>query len=79
MDEEALQDALQSGKLSGATLDVFSDQPPDKKHPLLALSQVIATPHMDSHTDDALNAMGWMALKACVSILQGKASVYRVV
>jgi len=79
VDEEALQDALESGKLRGTALDVFCDQPPAKKHPLLSLPQVIATPHMGSHTDDAMNAMGWMAVKDCLSVLQGEEPVYRVV
>lgn len=79
VDEEALQKALQSGKLHGAALDVFCNQPPVKEHPLLTLPQVIATPHMGSHTDDAMNAMGWLALRDCLAVLRGEEPVYRVV
>jgi D-3-phosphoglycerate dehydrogenase len=79
VDEEALQNALQSGKLHGAALDVFSYQPPTEEHPLLKLPQVIATPHMGSHTDDAMNAMGWLVLRDCLAVLRGEEPVYRVV
>lgn len=79
VDEEALYKALQSGKLHGAALDVFCNQPPAKEHPLLTLPQVLATPHMGSHTDDAMNAMGWFALRDCLAVLRGEEPVYRVV
>ena len=79
VDEKALQEALQCGKLQGAALDVYCDQPPTKEHPLLKLPQVLPTLHMGSHTDDAMNAMGWMALRDCLSVLRGEAPVYRVV
>lgn len=79
VDETALLEALQSGHLRGAALDVFSRQPPDPNHPLLALPQVIATPHCGAHTDGALNAMGWGALRDCLAVLRGEEPAHRVI
>lgn len=79
IDEAALLAALQSGQLGGAALDVFVAQPPPEDNPLLALPQVIATPHMGSHTDSATNAMGWMALRDCLAVLRGEAPLHRIV
>ena len=79
IDEAALLVALQSGHLRGAALDVFAEEPPAVDNPLLALPQVIATPHIGAHTDGAINAMGWGALRDCLAVLQGKPPAHRVV
>ena len=79
INETALYDVIQSGRLGGAALDVFSKQPPDAKNPLFSLQQVLATPHMGSHTDGATNAMGWIALNDCLAVLRGEEPLYRVV
>jgi D-3-phosphoglycerate dehydrogenase len=78
IDEEALLAALQSGHLRAAALDAFVKEPPPPGHPLLALPQVIATPHLGAQTDGATNAMGWMALNDCLAVLRGEQSKYRV-
>jgi D-3-phosphoglycerate dehydrogenase len=79
IDEDALLQALRSGHLRGAALDVFAQEPPDPDHPLLALPQVIATPHLGSQTDGATNTMGWMAFNECLAVLRGEAPQHRVV
>jgi D-3-phosphoglycerate dehydrogenase len=79
VDEGALYEALQQGKLRGAGLDVFSREPPEDSNPLLAMPQVIATPHMSAHTDGATNAMGWGALEDCLAVLRGEEPRHRVV
>lgn len=79
VDDCALMDALQQGKLRGAALDVFAKEPPNVSNPLLALPQVIATPHMSAHTDGAMNAMGWGALRDCLAVLRGEEPAHRVV
>jgi D-3-phosphoglycerate dehydrogenase len=79
IDEPALLEALLCGRLKGAALDAFTVEPPGASNPLLALPQVIATPHMGAHTDGATNAMGWAALRDCLAVLQGQAPKHRVV
>lgn len=53
VDESALYDAMISGKVAGAALDVFSTEPPPADHPLLSLDRLIATPHLGASTLEA--------------------------
>lgn len=72
VDEQALLAALESDRLAGAGLDCFCQEPPGPDHPLLRLPQVIATPHMGAHTDEAVNQMGRMALADLLAGLRGE-------
>jgi D-3-phosphoglycerate dehydrogenase len=53
VDEPALIRALQQGKIAGAGLDVLEDEPPDPSNPLLAMANVVVTPHMASYSNEA--------------------------
>ena len=53
IDENALYQAIKSGKVAGAALDVFESEPPPPDHQLLQLDEVIATPHLGASTTEA--------------------------
>lgn len=53
VDEVALHDAIKSGTVAGAALDVFVDEPPPADHPLLLLDEVVVTPHLGASTAEA--------------------------
>ena len=57
IDESALYDALTSGQIAGAGLDVFVTEPP-KDSPLLGLSNILVTPHLGASTDEAQEKAG---------------------
>ena len=70
--EAALIDALQSGRLAGAALDVFDTIPLRDDHPYWALENVLITPHVAGITDDSMRRMGEGAARAVASLLRGE-------
>ena len=69
IDEAALAEALESGKLAGAALDVFSEEPYDG--PLLDLDGVVVTPHLAASTDEAQDRAGVIIAEQVVAALEG--------
>jgi D-3-phosphoglycerate dehydrogenase / 2-oxoglutarate reductase len=71
-DETALAEALSSGHLGGAALDVWDVEPPPLDHPLLRFDNVLATYHTSGVTPEARGRMGSFAADQIVELLRGK-------
>ena len=72
VDEPALYDALVSGKLAGAGLDVFEQEPPPKGHSLFGLPNVIMAPHVAGVTREAVDRMSEQTARNILSALDGE-------
>ncbi|MFL5856883.1 MAG: NAD(P)-dependent oxidoreductase, partial [Solirubrobacteraceae bacterium] len=71
VDEAARVDALANGKIAGAGLDVFENEP--DVHPrLLELDNVVILPHLGSATIETRTAMGVLAAKNAIAVLNGE-------
>ena len=74
IDEDALYDALTSGAIAGAGLDVFTTEPPVEggpAHRLLALPNVVVTPHLGASTDEAQEKAGVSVARSVKLALEG--------
>jgi D-3-phosphoglycerate dehydrogenase len=69
VDEEALLAALRSGRVAGAALDVFGEEP--YSGPLLELDSVVATPHLAASTGEAQDRAGLIVAEQVVAALEG--------
>jgi D-3-phosphoglycerate dehydrogenase len=72
VDEPALIEALQQGRIAGAALDVFEQEPVDPANPLLAMDNVIVTPHSLCWTDECFHNMASAGLSSIVDALAGR-------
>jgi len=71
VDEEALVQALKTGEIAGAALDVFEDEP--RVHPeLLKLENVVLTPHIGSAGRETRIRMALMAIENVIAVLSGR-------
>ena len=71
VDEAALEEAIRSGKVAGAALDVFETEP--YAGPLLALPQVVVTPHLAGSTAEAQDRAGIVIAEQVAAALEGQA------
>src|SRR5439155_4402498 len=72
IDDAALEQALDSGKVGGAALDVFRSEP-ITEHPLFGRPNVIVTPHLGASTAEATDRAGFQAAEQVVAALTGGA------
>lgn len=72
VDERALIDTLRGRRIAGAALDVFEQEPVDPGNPLLAMDNVIVTPHSLCWTDECFHNMASTGLRSIVDVLAGR-------
>jgi len=68
--QEALKQALDSGRVAGAALDVFPEEPVTE-HPLFGYPNVVVTPHLGASTTEATDRAGYQAAEQVVAALSG--------
>jgi phosphoglycerate dehydrogenase-like enzyme len=78
VDEGALADALKSGRIRGAGLDVFPKEPVDPSHPLLQLPNLVATPHVAGVTFGTSRRRAQAVVENLERITQGLPPLYQV-
>jgi D-3-phosphoglycerate dehydrogenase len=71
VDEQALIDAIDGGRLAGAALDVFVDEPLPADHPLISCERILLTPHSAAMTADAARRMSLVA-EDVLAVLLGR-------
>jgi D-3-phosphoglycerate dehydrogenase len=72
VDEAALTEALREGHIAGAGLDVFEREPPYPDSPLLAMDNVVLSPHMASFTDEGRYRMGVTVVQQVLEVFRGE-------
>jgi len=78
VDEKALYNAIKNGKIAGAGMDVFEQEPPLKDNPLLTLDNVVVTPHIGANTKEGQLRAGLITAEQMMKVLDGKDPDYWV-
>ena len=78
VDEEALINALQAGRIGGAALDVFAVEPLPSGHPLTAMDNVVLSPHMGAMTQEAGDRLSDAVARQARDILEGRLPEYLI-
>lgn len=78
IDEAALIEAMDAGKVAGAAFDVFDPEPPAADSPILAHPRVIVTPHLGASTAEAQERVAVDVAKQIVAVLRGEPATYSV-
>jgi D-3-phosphoglycerate dehydrogenase / 2-oxoglutarate reductase len=78
VNEKALLEALNSGHIAAAALDVWEVEPPDPKDPLLNHPQLLGTPHYAGTTEESLYRVGIEAVEEALRFLRGEPPKYPV-
>jgi D-3-phosphoglycerate dehydrogenase len=79
IDEIALTEALKSGWIAGAALDVFEQEPIKSDNPLFALDNIVLAPHLGACSLEAMQRMAIQVAQGVIDVLQGKEPINRVV
>ena len=72
VDEQALGDALVGGRLAGAAVDVFEQEPVPPDHPLLALDNLLLSPHVAGQSEESMVRMSVGAAQNILHVLRGE-------
>ncbi len=78
IDEQALADAVKSGKVAGAAIDVFTDEPVKPDNPLLGDPRIITTPHLGASTSEAQERVALDVAEQLVDVFNGRPARYAV-
>jgi len=78
IDERSLTEALKSGTIRGAALDVFEEEPTSPDNPLIELENVVLTPHIGSATHETRQKMAEVSVKNLLAGIKGEQMIYEL-